>query len=121
VAIHAEVRTAKAGTWVDFSPALRFVPSSNPNKWVWLFMYNPIAANAADASQFTIKYSANIGAPGVDDASSDGSLRTYFDGGLLLRRIKHFSGYTSSGRACDPATEADCYPDNGGGGGVGGP
>jgi hypothetical protein len=116
VKIHAKVRTAKAGTWVDFSPALRFTPSSNPSKWVWLFMYNPAASASADVAPFTIKYAANIGDLGVDEGASDGSVRTYFDGALLLRRIKHFSGYTSSGgRSCDPATEPDCYPDNGGG------
>jgi hypothetical protein len=120
IKIHAVVRTAKLGTWVDFSPQLRFVPSDNPGKWVWLFMLNPAAAGSSDQSKFVIKYATQLGDLGVDDSQDDSSMRTYSEGGILLsRRIKHFSGYAStSGRSCDPATEADCYPtnDNNGGG-----
>lgn len=121
VRIRAVVRTAKSGTWIDFTPALRFVPSSYPSRWVWLFMYNPAAASSNDVSGFAIKYAQTLGDLGVDESLTDATMRTYLDGALLLRRIKHFSGYTSSsGRACDPAVETDCYPDNRGGG-VGGP
>ena len=113
VRIHAEVRTAKLGTWVDFTPSLRFAPSTNPNKWVWIYMYTPSALGAADLSKFGVLYAKSMGAPGVDEASTDATLRTYVDtfGGLSSRRIKHFSGFmTSSGKSCDPETEADCYP-----------
>ena len=112
VKIHAVVRAATSGTWVDFSPSLRFVPSSNPRQWVWLYMYNPAVVDASDLSSFTIKYSRAIGDPGVDESAADASLRTYVDpsSAMTMRRIKHFSGYTSSGRACDAAVEPDCYP-----------
>jgi hypothetical protein len=117
VTIHAVVRTTKAGTWVDFSPALRFVPSNNPLRWVWLFMQNPSKAGAS-----AINYASSIGDTGIDESISDSSLRTYNDGSILFRRIKHFSGYTSSsGRSCDPQTDSDCSPDNGGTGVTGGP
>ena len=114
VKIHAVVRTAKKGTWVDFQPAIRFVPSTDARKWVWLFMYNPATQGATDLSSFKINYAATMQDNGVDEAAADSTVRTYFDGTLLLRRIKHFSGYTSSsGRACDPTVETDCYPDPG--------
>lgn len=113
ITIHAEVRTAKLGTWVDFTPALRFVPSNNSTKWVWIYMYTPTVVGASDLSKFGILYSNKLGATGVDDASVDKTLRTYVDtwGGYSSRRVKHFSGFVaSSGRDCDPRTETDCYP-----------
>lgn len=114
ITIHAEVRTAKLGTWVDFTPALRFAPSTQSQKWVYLYMYTPGVIGATDISKFGILYAPSLGAKGIDEAALDPTVKTYVDswGGLTMRRIKHFSGYLgSSGKACDPALETDCYPD----------
>lgn len=103
--MHAKVRTAKAGTWVDFKPSLRFVPSNDSRNWVYMFM----------ASSHSILFAPSLGAVGVDDASADATVRTYLDshGGVTLRRIKHFTGYmTSSGRSCNEG-DPDCYPVSG--------
>lgn len=111
--IHATVRTAKLGTWVDFSPSLRFVPSNDSRKWVWMYMHTPSVLGALDLSKHAILFAPSLGAAGIDETASDATLRTYVDtwGGLSTRRIKHFSGYLgSSGRECDPTTETDCYP-----------
>jgi hypothetical protein len=109
--VHAEVRSVNGQTWVDFTPSLRFVPSNNPAKWVWLVMYTPQAVGATtDLSRFNILWAKAIGGATVDETSTDPTLRTYVDTwqGIALRRIKHFSGYASAGgRTCDPATE-DC-------------
>ncbi len=124
IKVHAEIRTAKLGTWIDFSPALRFVPTGNPARYVWLYMHNSNVSAASDLSKFTINYSSGFGDLGFDESIFDASLRTYVDqaGAMTLRRIKHFSTYnTSSGKSCDPAVETDCYPSDGGGGGIGGP
>ncbi|MEP6733812.1 MAG: hypothetical protein ABJE10_24410 [bacterium] len=113
--IHAEVRTNKEGSWVDFTPALRFVPSSDSRQWVWMYMSAPNARGAQDLSKFTIRYAPVLGAPSVDDGSLDPTVRTYVDtrGGMALRRIKHFSAYGgflgSSGKACDPNVDSDCH------------
>ena len=101
--IHAKVRTAVAGTWVDFTPSLRFVPSDDSHQWVYMYM----------STKNPILFAPSLGALGVDDASADATVKTYFDSrkGATLRRIKHFTGYmTSSGRACNQG-EPDCYPD----------
>lgn len=114
ITIHAEVKTTKAGTWIDFTPALRFVPSNQTAKWVYLYMASPSVVGASDLSKFGILYTPAIGAKGVDDAASDATVRTFVDSweGVTMRRIKHFSGYmNSNGRACDPGEESDCYPD----------
>jgi hypothetical protein len=100
--IHATVRTATAGTWVDFKPSLRFVPSTDSHSWVYMYM----------ASKNPILFAPSLGALGVDDAVADATVKTYFDSrrDYTLRRIKHFTGYmTSSGRACNQG-EPDCYP-----------
>jgi len=111
--IHAKIRTAKLGTWVDFSPSLRFVPSTDEKQWVYIYMYTPGVIGATDISKYSILWAPAIGANGVNDAAGDLSMRTYVDtkSGVAMRRIKHFTGYiTSSGRSCDPAVEPDCYP-----------
>ena len=100
--IHATVRTATAGTWVDFKPSLRFVPSDDSHKWVYMYM----------SSKNAILFAPALGAQGVDDASADATVKTYFDShnGYTLRRVKHFTGYmTSSGRSCNQG-DPDCYP-----------
>ncbi len=111
--IHASVRTAKLGTWVDFKPSLRFVPSNDSRRWVYMYMFTPNVLGATDLSKFSILFAPSIGAQGVDESVSDATVRTYVDtfGGVSMRRIKHFTGYmTSSGRSCDPAVDTGCYP-----------
>lgn len=111
IKIHAEVRRKNGKTWVDFSPSLRFVPSTNPSRWVWMVMYTPEAAGASgDLSRFNVLWANQIGGSTVDETPLDASLRTYVDtwSGISMRRIKHFTGYVSgSGKTCDPDTE-DC-------------
>ncbi len=107
IQIHAVVRNENGRTWVDFSPELRFAPSADPSRWVYMFMYTPEARGAkGDLSRFNILYAQSIGGVTVNDAASDPTLRTYVDTntGISMRRIKHFSGYTASaGRDCDNA------------------
>ena len=105
--IQAVVRVERGRTWVDFSPALRFVPSENPANWAWIYMYTPKAAGAHDLANFNILYASSIGGTTTDESLQDATLRTYVDtrSGLSARRIKHFSGYTSSGRACDSGSD----------------
>jgi hypothetical protein len=109
--IHAEVRRKGGVTWVDFTPSLRFVPSTNPSRWVWMVMYTPEAIGASgDLSRFNVLWAHQIGGPLVDETPLDSSLRTYVDTwlGISMRRIKHFSGYgASSGRECNAYDECE--------------
>lgn len=112
--IHAKIRTAKLGTWVDFSPSLRFVPSNDSRQWVYIYMYTPSVIGVTELSKFSILWAPAIGANGVNDAANDSTMRTFIDtkSGVSMRHIKHFTGYyTSTGRSCDPAVETDCFPD----------
>jgi hypothetical protein len=114
--IHAEVRRVNGQTAVDFTPALRFVPSNSPARWVWIFMYTPEAIGTSDLSRFNIMWAPALGAAPVDESLADPTLRTYVDTwqGLSIRRIKHFSAYETggygvgAGRSCDPSTGSGC-------------
>jgi hypothetical protein len=104
--VRAVVKKDGARTWVDFSPELRFVPSTNPSRWVWLFLNTPAARNASgDLSRFNILYAASIGGVTVDDAAGNPTLRTYVDtrAGVTFRRVQHFSGYLGTSGYCDPS------------------
>lgn len=106
IAIHAVVQTLNGRSWVDFSPALRFVPSNDASKWVWMIMYAPGSATATDLNQYNIYYAPTIGGALIDETLTDPTLRTYVGtSGLSMRRIKHFSGYTSSAINCDPTVQ----------------
>ena len=113
LSVHAEVRRSDGVTSIDFSPALRFVPSSSPSRWVWLLMYSPDARGAtSDLTRFNIFYTPTAGEAPIDETISDATLRTYVDtfSGISIRRIKHFSMYESgygvgAGRECEPGAE----------------
>lgn len=95
ITISAEVRTVNGEKAVDFAPSLRFVPSSSPSRWVWLFMHTPEARGSHDLSRFNILFAPALGATPENDAALDPTLRTYVDRimGVSFRRIKHFTGY----------------------------
>jgi hypothetical protein len=100
VRFRAEVRSVDGRSWVDFTPAVRFVPASDPANGVWLYMKtasisaDPDSVRAA-LRRMSILYSPAIGIDGVNEALTDPDLRTYvwLEGGIAFRRIKHFSGY----------------------------
>jgi hypothetical protein len=109
ISIHAITRTVNGKSAIDFTPSLRFVPSNDPARWVWLYMSTPSAKGemrAQGLEKYNILYAPTLGARGIDEAATDATLRTYVDtrNGSSLRRIKHFSGYLVHGFSCD----ADC-------------
>lgn len=106
--ITATTRVQNGRSWIDFTPALRFVPTTDPLKYVLVYMSTPAATTSTDPSQFKIYYAASIGGSLVDESLTDPSLATYVDTryGVSVRRVKHFSGYTSSsGFSCDTTTD----------------
>ena len=113
IRVHAEVRRTDGRTSIEFTPSLRFVPSSNPSKWVWMLLHSPDAIGAtSDLSRFNIWWAPERSAARVDETVADPTLRTYVDTllGLSLRRLKHFSMYESgygisSGKECDSGSE----------------
>jgi hypothetical protein len=105
ITVSYETSLSGGRTAVDFKTPLRFVPSTDPSHWVWMYMSTPAAVSATDLSKFTIYYAPSLNGPLFDESTTDATLRTYVDTrtGVSMRRIKHFSGYNSWGRDCDPA------------------
>ena len=96
IQIHAEVRKIDGREWVDFSPELRFVPSKNPDKWVYIWMRSSALIAAGNAAEsYNILWSPAFGVAGIDESLTDPTLKTMeLPGyGIVYRRIKHFSGY----------------------------
>ena len=82
---------------IDFTPALRFVPSGKTQGWVNLTFADRIASHDKDA---LILYCGDDGVC-VDETLVDATLVTNKSRklGTVSRRIKHFSGYlVTSGR-----------------------
>ena len=100
IRFRAEVRSLDGRSWIDFSPAVRFVPTDEPANAVWLYMKTASLSEDPDSvaavlKRMSVLYSPAIGVPGIDEAATDPSLVTYvwLKGGIAFRRIKHFSGY----------------------------
>ena len=93
---------ARGYAHVDFDRHVRFVPSSNPSRWVMLTLSDYGASLSPWA---TIKYCKDVKHDSKgnceDEAKKDPSLATVRNPvtGKLTRRVKHFSGYSlTSGR-----------------------
>lgn len=94
--VRATLKWTGTRLYVDFQPALRFVPSKTVTLATTLFAPTVQAYDAAGVTEgWSIGYSHGIGQAGVDDALNDPSLRTVIVGssGKIFRRVKHFSGY----------------------------
>jgi hypothetical protein len=107
IKITARISTTNGQQAVDFSPSIRFVPSNNTSRWVWIFMYTPEARGAQDLSRFNIMFAPTLGASPVNDAAQDATLRTYVEtwSGTSYRRIKHFTGYVVAVGFTDGGTD----------------
>ena len=107
--IRATVKYSGGRLYVDFQPALRFVPDKNVS--ISTNILEPVVEyfDQHDVTAgWTISYSSAIDAPAIADALTDPTLQTKIHrSGKISRRIKHFSGYNIfNGDAyipCDPA------------------
>jgi hypothetical protein len=118
VTLHATLTLSAGGLAVDFSPAVRFSPSTVVT--ISTDIFAPVvransayfASNPAALNSLAILYSTNLGSAGLSDYSKDASVITHVDltTGRIWRRVKHFSGYSIiSGEACDPSPDnPDC-------------
>ncbi len=100
IRFRAEVRVIEGRSYVDFTPSVRFVPTAEESNAVWLYMKTSALSTDPDSAlaalrRMSVLYSMTLGDPGINEALTDPSLRTYvwLDGGIAFRRIKHFSGY----------------------------
>lgn len=95
--------------FVDFSPAMRFVPTSDPSQYVTLTMkdYFPLDTTY----HYPIFWNRPSDGMWVDESAADPTLTSVEDlpGNKVSRRIKHFSGYLmGAGEVCDAFTSSSC-------------
>jgi hypothetical protein len=120
IAVTAKLKWSSGRLWVDFSPAIRFVPSQTVTIQTDILAplvryYGASALSNGMARRWGINYTSGIEGPSVDESRTDASLRTVINGstGRISRRIKHFSGYqiyTGDGwEACIPIGPLDPY------------
>ena len=102
IKIHATLDTLNS-SWIVFKPDLRFRPTSDQNRWVYLFMYTPTLEGRYEnptlvRDRWKINWLPGAGLPAVDESLKDGTLKTrqYKNTGYVYRRVKHFSGYQIS-------------------------
>jgi len=86
-------------TYVQFSPALRFVPTTDPYKATYLYVAD---AKAINNPSMRIIYCPDAGNC-IDEGASDSTLYTFHYNAGVYRRIKHFSGYNVAAGAEDAA------------------
>lgn len=114
VTIHARAGLRSNGRgWIVFEEDLRFVPSSNPDKWVRLYMYSdeirgnrPVDAVLKEKA-YQISWVPSRDADPVDESLDDATLATQvlWGTGLVTRRVKHFSGYQVTNGITEEAME----------------
>lgn len=113
VTFHVEIVIQDGRQWLDFTPAVRFVPTTNPKQYVTLAMSTFRQSDEVSEDDLQILWSPAIGVPGVDESIDDPTLRTTVNrrSGKMSRRVKHFSGFSvSDGVACEP-TDTSCVKD----------
>jgi hypothetical protein len=127
LAVHATLKWSHERLWIDFSPAIRFSPSTvvTLSTGVMSPIVQYFSDNGADASDgrsrtWGIAYAPALEATPVVDSWADPTVATHIDfvSGQISRRIKHFSGYSiATGLACTVSPDdPDCveFPPDGG-------
>lgn len=111
VDFHVEIVKQDGREWMQFTPEVRFVPTTNPRQYVMLFMWTAWQGSDISEDDLQILWSPAIGIQGIDESLTDPTLRTklYARSGLLTRRLKHFSAYNVNDRAmaCE-TTDTEC-------------
>ena len=113
ITIHATWNSKYGHAFIDFQPALRFVPTSDPSHYVTIAMKDYYDLDAF--RQYTIFWNRPSDDMWVDESANDPSMSTITDlnGNRISRRLKHFSGYNIIfGAGCDPNVE-DCSSQGG--------
>lgn len=115
IRVSATVSTIDGRDYVDFTPDIRFVPGSDPSRWVTIHTVRLAAIGGhGDLRRFAVLFSAVPGGTLVDEARTDATLATHVNvnTGAVWRRIEHFTGYnvhTGLVDDCTPGVDEGCY------------
>jgi hypothetical protein len=111
ITIHASWNSKLGHAFIDFQPALRFVPTSDPSQYVRITMKD--YWDLDPAAHYPIFWYRPTDDMWVDESVSDPSMAssTDYSRNRVSRRLKHFSGYLlGASEVCDAWTSTDCAP-----------
>jgi hypothetical protein len=111
ITIHATWSSKLGHAFIDFQPALRFVPTSDPSQYVTLSMKDYWDIDTQ--YKYPIFWQRPSDGEWVDESLADPSMGSVVDvgGNRVSRRLKHFSGYlVSAGEVCDAWASFSCAP-----------
>lgn len=101
VTIQVVWSTRSGHTYAEFEPAIRF----DPNQKVYLVLFDRSVGNNKNLGLLWRDTTGGW----VNEALGDPSLGPVsISGFLVMRRIKHFSGYNVSAGGCDPTVDPSC-------------
>ena len=109
ITIHATWNSKLGHAFIDFQPALRFVPTNDPSQYVLITMKDDWDLDPS--YHYPIFWNRPSDGTWVDESVADPSLRSTEDvnGNRVTRRLKHFSGYlVGAGEVCDAWGGGDC-------------
>lgn len=97
---------ADARAFIQFDRHLRFVPSDDPSRWVFVYLFVPELSgqrpNRAHRDlledMYRVLWRPDGSAYLVDESRTDATLKSHivWKSGLVYRRVKHFSGFQVS-------------------------
>lgn len=93
IEVTAKWVTVNGHTVIRFKPELRFVPSTDRNRWV--ILWAKYSKNVDPTVNFAVLWRNPETSEWVDEAAGDPTLRIQVQSGekLVSRRLKHFSDY----------------------------
>jgi hypothetical protein len=109
ITIHATWNSKYGHAFIDFQPALRFVPTSDPSQYVTITMKDYYDLDPS--YHYPIFWNRPSDGMWVDESINDPSLASTEDvnGNRVQRRLKHFSGYlVGAGEVCDAWGGGSC-------------
>ena len=111
ITIHATWQSKYGHAFIQFSPDLRFVPTSDPSQFVTITMKDYFDLDPS--YHYPVFWYRPTDGEWIDESVIDPSLASTQDvvGNRVSRRLKHFSGYlVGAGEVCDAWSGSSCAP-----------
>lgn len=109
ITIHASWNSKLGHAFIDFEPALRFVPTTDPSQYVTITMKDYVQLDST--ATYPIFWLRPSDSTWVDESLTDASEASVKDlnGNKVTRRLKHFSGYlVGATEVCDAYLDSSC-------------
>jgi len=109
ITIHATWQSKLGHAFIQFSPDIRFVPTSDPSQYVTITMKDLVPLDST--GHYPIFWLRPSDSTFVDESMADSSESSVMDldGNKVSRRLKHFSGYlVGATEVCDASLDSSC-------------